>query len=181
MTSPVSEAERWSIRRARNRDVPSLCALVNSAYRGEPSKQGWTTEADLLAGQRTDAEDLHRLIENPDCVFLLLIRNKELLGCVCVKKKPDRAYIGMLTIRPEQQARGWGKKLLAQAERWAQEEWKFQTLELSVIRQRKELIAWYKRRGWHPTGKREPFPYGDERFGIPKVDDLEFVMMEKSI
>jgi len=52
---------------------------------------------------------------------------------------------------------------------------------MTVIRQRPELIAWYERRGYRLTGERRSFPYGDERFGQPNRDDLEFVVLEKTL
>src|SRR4051794_13241714 len=41
-------------REAGPADLGAIVALVESAYRGESSRAGWTTEADLLDGQRTD-------------------------------------------------------------------------------------------------------------------------------
>ena len=170
-----------TIRPATAEDVEQLSALVNSAYRGDSSRRGWTTEADLLGGQRTDPAVLRRLIASPDTRILLRFEADELVGCVELRRKPDAAYLGMLTVRPDRQAGGVGRVLLAEAEAFVAREWGLGRIEMTVIQHRHELIAWYERRGYHLTGRREPFPYGDPRFGLPKVEDLEFVVLEKQL
>lgn len=172
--------EEIVFRPAESFDCPALSELVNSAYRGEVSKQGWTTEADLLGGQRTDPESLLALVTGADQVVLLALRQKLLVGCVYLRRKADRAYLGMLTVRPDLQSAGLGRRILEAAEDWAGREWGLGTIEMTVIRQRTELIAWYERRGYRVTDRIEPFPYGDARFGLPKVDDLVFAVLEKS-
>ena len=52
-------------RAATEDDVPALVRLVNSAYRGDSSRAGWTTEADLLGGVRIDAERLTAAVRSP--------------------------------------------------------------------------------------------------------------------
>lgn len=161
-------------------DLDDLEKLVNSAYRGEYSKKGWTTEADLLDGVRVTRKSLQELIEKPDAV-ILLIRNESgrLCGCVNLQKKADRFYLGMLTVEPEIQGGGIGKQLLKTAEDHALQEG-IHIIEMTVISRRSELIAWYQRHGYKDTGKKAPFPSGDPAFGIPKVP-LEFIVMEKAI
>lgn len=168
-----------NLRPATNADVDALVSLVNSAYRGDSSRAGWTTEADLLGGQRTDPESLRTLIADPQNVILLLEREGQLVACVNLRRKPDRAYLGMLTVSPVLQSKGTGKELLALSEQWVLEHWGLKHIEMTVIVQRKELIAWYERRGYARTGHREPFPYGDARFGLPRRPDLEFEVLEK--
>jgi ribosomal protein S18 acetylase RimI-like enzyme len=169
----------WRI--AQSADVPALHALVNSAYRGDSSRQGWTTEADLLGGQRTDAEGLREVIAAEGSVVLLLEEGGVLLACVNLRRREDSAYLGMLTVKPDLQARGTGRKMLEIAEAFVRREWKSARIEMTVIRQRDELIAWYERRGYRRTGHFEPFPYGDARFGLPKRPDLEFEVLEKRL
>lgn len=171
----------YRTRKARREDAAALVALVNSAYRGEVSRAGWTTEADLLDGQRTDEGKVLEMIEHPQDVVLLGLRDGVIEACVYLQRRPDRAYLGMLTVRPDQQNSGWGRRLLDQSEEWVREVWKLSLIEMTVITRRTELIRWYERRGYQQTNKRLPFPYGDERFGIPKVSDLEFVILEKNI
>jgi GNAT superfamily N-acetyltransferase len=168
-----------TVRIAEPGDAESLSRLVNSAYRGESSRRGWTTEADLLGGQRTDPGTLRELISVDNNAILLMHRNAGLIGCVFLQRKARSAYLGMLTVLPELQAGGIGSRLLAAAEDWVFEIWRFRLVEMTVIRQRSELIAWYERRGYVNTHRREPFPYGDDKFGIPKRPDLEFVVLEK--
>lgn len=166
-------------------DAPALSDLVNSAYRGESSKQGWTTEADLLGGQRTDPEILREIVRDPGAVILVVAEGpasgERLEACVLLRRKGDHAYLGMLTTRPTRQSKGIGKRVLAAAEGWAARAWAVSRIEMTVIRQRAELIAWYGRRGYRDTGRREPFPVGDARFGVPRVGGLEFAVLAKEI
>jgi GNAT superfamily N-acetyltransferase len=167
------------LRIAEPGDAENLSRLVNSAYRGESSRRGWTTEAGLLGGQRTDPDALRELISAKANAILLLHSDAGLTGCVLLQQKAQSAYLGMLTVLPDLQAGGIGRRLLAAAEDWVFETWRFRLIEMTVIRQRSELIAWYERRGYVNTQRTEPSPYGDERFGLPKRPDLEFVVLEK--
>jgi ribosomal protein S18 acetylase RimI-like enzyme len=171
----------YTIQTAELRDAPALADLVNSAYRGDSSRQGWTTEADFLGGQRTDAEKVSEMILSPEAVILMGLREGRLEACVYLQKKGRRAYLGMLTVRPELQNAGWGKRLLKQSEAWVRAHWQSDHIEMTVITIRTELIAWYERHGYKKTGRTQPFPYNDERFGIPKVPDLKFIVLEKTI
>jgi ribosomal protein S18 acetylase RimI-like enzyme len=162
-------------------DVPALVALVNSAYRGDSSKVGWTTEAELLGGQRVDVEGLTETIVRPGTVILLHERDHVLVACVHLEQTGEDCYLGMLTIRPTMQGAGLGRQMLEAAERWAVKHWSSRTMHMTVIVQRTELIAWYERRGYRRTGERKPFPYGDQRFGLPRRDDLAFEVLRKSL
>jgi len=166
-------------------DVPALVALVNSAYRGEASRAGWTTEADLLDGQRVDADGLTADVATPGVVVLLAEQHDEptpaLIGCVKLHRQGSHCVLGMLTIRPTAQGAGLGSRLLEAAERWAVTHWSAPSVHLTVIAQRSELIAWYERRGYERTGEQRPFPYGDARFGLPRRDDLVFDVLRKVV
>lgn len=170
-----------NIRAATPQDVVLLHELVNSAYRGDSSKKGWTTEADLLGGQRTDPDSLLSMIEDPQAVILLTFEDRDLIGCVFLKNQNTHGYLGMLTVKPTLQSSGLGREILRASEDWVSQKWHLPKMEMQVIRQRGELIAWYERRGYAVTDQRRPFPYGDAKFGLPKVEDLEFVIMEKSL
>lgn len=155
-------------------DAQRLAELVNSAYRGDYAKQGWTTEADLLDGQRTDEQSLVTLIETPLNQFELVFEGKslKLLGSVhLIQEAPDTLYFGMLTVEPSLQGQGLGKILLNHAENVARG-YGFKKIRCTVIPTRIELIDFYKRRGFKETGSFEEFPT-DEKFGIPKVDGLK--------
>ena len=163
-------------------DVPALDSLVQSAYRGEASREGWTTEADLLGGQRTDPEALMLIIEGDDSRMVIADDDGVVVGCCQLERREGgAAYLGMLAVWPSLQARGIGRAVVAEGERVARSEWAAERVQLSVIRQRTELIAWYERLGYERSGETRPFPYGDERFGLPKVDGLEFVVLEKRL
>ncbi|HJR11405.1 MAG TPA: GNAT family N-acetyltransferase [Rhodanobacteraceae bacterium] len=166
-------------------DVSAVVSLTQSAYRGDASRVGWTTEADLLDGQRTDSAEVAALIGNPRVRLLLAERDGQLLAACVVERLSDEhagdAYFGMFSVRPEAQGNGTGRALLAEGERVARDEWKARAMRMSVIDVRNELIAWYERRGYRRTGEYKPFPYGDPRFGIPKRDDLRFEWLVKSL
>jgi GNAT superfamily N-acetyltransferase len=162
----------FSIRYAVDEDVNAIVALVQSAYRGDDSRVGWTTEADLLDGQRTDEQEVVELIRKPQSLILLCEGNGELLASVHLHNRGDYAYLGMFAVRPTKQGQGVGKYLLEQAEKLAFVDWGCDMLQMTVISLRKDLIAWYQRRGYRPTQEQVAFPYGDERFGVPKRDDL---------
>lgn len=169
------------LKKATPTDLSELTTLINSAYRGDSSRKGWTTEADLLGGIRTSEASLAETIAQPNAT-ILLHRDEAtdaLIGCVYLERKGDLMYLGMLTVAPEIQARGIGKKLLQEAEAHARS-LGCRTAEMTVISRRAELIAWYERRGYALTGETRPFPMGDERFGQPKMA-LEFVVMRKDL
>ncbi len=173
-----------SYRYAAEADVPAVVALVESAYRGEESLAGWTTEAELIGGQRTDAAAVSDLIATPGHHVLLAFEGPALQAS-CELGEPDQpggtAYFGMFAVRPALQGGGYGRVVLAEAERVARDDFGAGALEMTVIRQREQLIAWYERRGYARTGEMRPFPYGDERYGLPRVDDLEFAVLLKSL
>jgi ribosomal protein S18 acetylase RimI-like enzyme len=167
------------ITRAVLEDALALDKLVNSAYRGETSRQGWTTEADLLDGTRTDAAAIADLIRTPGTVLLKYTHLNEILGCVELRKEQDRLYLGMLTVKPDLQGRGIGKLFLKAAEEEAIRSG-CTSIFMTVISVRKELIDWYLRHGYRLTGERKPFAFTDPRFGQPKTK-LEFVVLEKTL
>jgi ribosomal protein S18 acetylase RimI-like enzyme len=160
-------------------DAPELNVLVNSAYRGDSSRQGWTTEADLLDGTRTDGNGIAELIQTPGTTLLKYVEEGEILGCVELKKDEGKLYLGMLTVRPNLQGKGIGKELLKAAEAEAKKQL-CTSIFMTVISVRKELIDWYLRHGYQLTGERKPFAFTDPRFGQPKMK-LEFVVLEKKL
>lgn len=192
------------------------------AYRGAGSRDGWTTEADLLHGQRTDAAMVGAALDRPGAHILLAHRDGRFVAC-CELHRPRRArqlvpageigaadettpalhqerkaddpphgcrpdgvtegaaYFGMFSVDPTLQGGGVGRLVLEEAERIARTEWAADTLELTVIDLRTELIEWYERRGYERTGTFKEFPYGDERFGIPARDDLRLAVLQKPL
>ena len=190
-------------RNATPSDVSAVVELVESAYRGEASRAGWTTEADLLDGQRTDEIEIREIIGRPQSrirvaeqpvvdvhhaarhqsnarlIKVNALTNRAVVACVRIENAGDAGYIGMVSVRPTLQNLGVGRQLLDEAERLIRDELHLQRARMTVIGQRETLIAWYERRGYSVTGKREQFPYGQPRAGTPRRDDLYFEVLEK--
>jgi ribosomal protein S18 acetylase RimI-like enzyme len=162
-------------------DVRAIVALVQSAYRGEASRAGWTTEADLLDGQRTDVDEVAALIGASASRILLCEQGGVLLASAHLEKHAATCHFGMFAVRPDRQGSGLGQAMLAEAERMARDEWGCREMQMTVITLRTELIAWYERRGYRRTGVFKPFPYGDARFGLPKRDDLRMELLRKPL
>ncbi|WP_066944655.1 GNAT family N-acetyltransferase [Streptomyces lushanensis] len=162
-------------------DTEALVALVESAYRGDSSRAGWTTEADILEGRRTDPQGVLEVIEAPASRLLAVERDGGLVACCQLEHRGEAAYFGMFAVLPSAQGGGLGRRVIAEAERAARETWGVREMHMTVITVREELIAWYERRGYRRTGKLFPFPYGDERFGIPQRDDLAFELLVKPL
>jgi ribosomal protein S18 acetylase RimI-like enzyme len=167
------------ITKATTQDVSALNKLINSAYRGESSKKGWTTEANLLEGLRTTEEELTATILDKKNTILKFTENNQIIACVLLVEKENQLYLGMLTVSPELQNSGIGKKLLQQAENHALAS-SLPTIIMTVISVREELIAWYKRNGYVDTGAREPFPESEVHVTIAE-QPLEFIVLEKRI
>lgn len=172
-----------TVRAAGPDDIDDVVVLVESAYRGDSSRAGWTTEADLLGGQRTDADDVRAALPH----LLLAAADGELLGCCTLTPKGastsaagGSGHFGMFAVRPSLQGHGIGSVLLDAAESRARA-LGLARVEMTVLELRPELIAFYVRRGYSDTGEKRPFPYGDERLGLPRRDDLEFVVLAKDV
>ena len=161
-------------------DLPELHSLIESAYRGDSARAGWSHEADLLDGQRTDLAALEAAYADPAQHLLVFRDGERIVACVSLTDRGGGfAYLGLLTVDPQRQAIGLGRLMLAAAEGHAAAGLGASRIEMTVIAQRTELIAWYKRRGYVLTGERRPFPFGEPRFGKPRREDLEFVVLEK--
>lgn len=168
-------------RAAGEADVDAIVALVTRAYRGEASRAGWTTEADLLDGPRIAPEVLRADLTRPRSRVLLAESDGALLACAHVADDGGVGYFGMFAVDPGHQRGGLGARVLAECERIAREEWRLPAMRMTVIDLREELIAWYQRRGYRRTGVHKPFPYGDPRFGLPRRPDLRFEVLEKPL
>lgn len=163
---------------ADKQDAPAITALINSAYRGECSREGWTTEADLLAGRRTDVEDVLRLLADKNSRFILCKVDATLQASVHLQHTAEGVHVGMLAVNPKLQGCGIGKALLQAAETAAQQTWSANRLVMSVISCRHELIAFYQRRGYRCTGGYKEFPVNPSLW-TAKVADLRLTILEK--
>lgn len=170
-----------TFRTATVADVDAIVALVTSAYRGDASRTGWTTEADFLDGQRIDPEVLRADILRDRSLVLLVEQDGQLVACAHIADEDGAGYFGMFSVSPALQGGGIGKRLMEEAERIVADQWGRSVMRMTVIDIRSELIAFYERRGYRRTGVTKPFPYGDERFGVPLRDDLRFEVLEKPL
>jgi ribosomal protein S18 acetylase RimI-like enzyme len=147
------------IRPATVEDLPRLHAVIERAYRGEEARAGWTHEADLLDGQRTDVETLQAIAADKTTRLLIGCDGDHPIGCVQVSDVGNgTAYLGLLCIEPRLQAAGLGRQFIAAAEACARTEFGARKIEMTVIENRTELIAYYERRGYTRTGERRDFP-----------------------
>ncbi|KAI1501900.1 putative acetyltransferase [Biscogniauxia marginata] len=164
-------------------DASRLQALVQSAYRGETSRQGWTTEADLLTDDRINVEGIIAKITKPDSAVLLATDDGGALVSCCeiFKRSADVAYFGMFAVDPRRQGGGLGRQVLTYTEDYCRRAWGVKKLELGVIWSREELISWYLRRGFRKTGESRPFPYEELVNGTTLQDDLHFEVFEKDL
>ncbi len=167
------------INKALPADVPELNVLINSAYRGETSKKGWTTEAHLLDGLRIDEETLSSYFDDPRIIILKNTdESGQITGSVYLEIRSPKLYIGMFSVSPLLQGKGVGRDLLIAAETYAKQ-LNCRTLTMTVISTRLELISWYERRGFKATGEILPF-HGTTKFGAPK-QRIELIVMEKEV
>lgn len=168
------------IRPAEPEDLPALLAVVTRAYRGETGRTGWTTESDLIDGPRTSLGLLQATLASPDA--RILAAGRPPAGTVTVTRAaPARATLGMLAVDPALQTAGLGRALVAAAEATARTAFAAQILELNVLAPRAELIAWYARRGYAPTGETRPFPHGEPFVGTPRDPALAFTVLARSL
>ena len=176
----MAESPPLSFRKAAMREAEQIALLVNSGYRGESSKKGWTTEADLLDGTRTNKADIENMIGQPDSMVLLCTEGADLIGTAHLERRGDECQLGMLVVRPGLQDRGIGRQLIQAAEDMASATWGVRRATMAVISIRHELIAYYERRGYRRTGRTRPFA-ADDTHGYPKSQPIEFEVMEKPL
>lgn len=170
-----------SFRPATDADAPRLETLVNSAYRGDASRAGWTTEADLVTGARIDAAELQRLMAEEGSMILLCVQDGEMVGSVHLKRLDARtAYLGLFVVKPTLQGGGLGKRFLAEAEATVCRAWGSSRMVMSVITVRPELVAYYERRGYRRTGELKPFP-AEAGASRPAVEGLMLETLEKAL
>lgn len=163
------------IRRAQSGDIAALKPVVERAYRGDSARLGWTHEADLMNDERIEQDDLTKLAQADKSRLLIAFDRDSPVGCVAITNLGEgRAYLGLLCIDPELQAKGLGRQLIVAAEETAQTEFSARLMEMTVIELRTELIAYYERRGYEQSGERRDFP-------VPVDPPLFMTVLEKSL
>jgi N-acetylglutamate synthase-like GNAT family acetyltransferase len=168
-------------RRAIASDAEDLVQVIRSAYRGDISRHGWTSEADLVGGDRINVDQVLALINAQNSFFLVVEKDREIIGCCHIGDHGDgQSYFGTFSIRPTLQGAGLGDYLLREAERQAVVTYKSTQMELAVLDQQTKLIEWYERRGFQRTGETRPFP-ADEKFARPLRENLYFVVLKKDL
>jgi ribosomal protein S18 acetylase RimI-like enzyme len=168
-------------RRAVASDAGNLVELIKSAYRGDASRSGWTSEADFVEGDRIDTDQVLSVIDSDDSCFLTLERAGEIVGCCHIQDRGEgTTYFGTFSVRPTLQGKGFGDRLLGEAEREASVAYAATELEIAVLGQQERLIEWYERRAFRRTGDTRPFP-SDGKFARPLRSDLYFVVLKKNL
>jgi GNAT superfamily N-acetyltransferase len=176
-------------------DAPLVHPLVESAYRGDESRRGWTTEADLLTGNRIVLPDLLAKITHPAGAVLLAFDTTSheqdsekaepaLVACCEVSQRSHRAaYFGLFAVSPRRQGGGIGRQVMEYAEEYCKRRWGTVKMEINVLSGRPALVAWYERRGYRKTGANQPFPKEElEKLGgVSLVENLMFEPMEKDL
>lgn len=174
------DTKEIEIRTAKLKDAEKITALVNSAYRGENSRKGWTTEADFLSGIRITEEKVEEIIRGKNELIILAIIGGEITGCVHLENAGSYSYLGMLSVDVNNQDKGIGKILINECERITKNEWKLGEIRMKVISRRRELIEYYNRRGYTAAGELEEFGAHGDTFGDTS-EKLYFVTLIKSL
>lgn len=170
-------SNQYNIQPAIAPDVPAIIKIVNSAYHGQADSKSWTSEGHLVSGPRITEENLHNYIQQPNITILRCADEQgSIVGCVLLEKKQDTLYLGMLSVDPQIQASGIGKLLLSAAETFARQH-QYKTITITVIDRRVELIDWYKRKGYKPTGNVIPFTNPSST----ALDNFSFVELQKDL
>jgi len=161
-------------------DVKAINSLVNSVYRGENSKKGWTTEAEFLGGIRITEEKIKEIIGRKNDIVILAVFEGNITGCVHLENAVEYSYIGMLSVDVDHQDKGIGRLLINECERYTKEEWKLRKIKMKVINRRLELMEYYYRRGYRSTGELEEFGACGDTFGDTD-EKLYFETLAKSL
>ncbi|MFF3558210.1 GNAT family N-acetyltransferase [Streptomyces tsukubensis] len=181
-TAPPRPSGDLTYRDAADADVPALVGLVQSAYRGDGDERGWTTESHLIGGRRIDESGIREVMTADNSRMIVVTgEDGDVVACFQLERRAGRAYFGLFAVRPGLQGNGLGRRVITEAEQLAVQAWGATAMEMTVISVRADLIAWYERRGYRRTGSLSPFPYGSERHGTPKRDDLVFEQLVKDL
>lgn len=163
-------------------DAEAISQLVNSSYRGETSRKGWTTEADILDGLRTTTTEVGKIIKSENAFILIGVLKDEVVATICCERQElglkDTVHFGMIAVKPKLQNKGYGKTLIQAAESTCLREWQVAGFHMAVISIRHELIEFYERLGYIRTGEFTEFPVNSDLWR-PKVDGLNLLYLAK--
>ena len=177
VTKDIVAAGGWSFRFAQRSDVGRVTEFINRTYHGEEASRGWTPETHLHAGPRTSVSDVEAYVRDPNSRFLLCEGPQGLIGCALIQHQDGEGYLSMFAVDTRSQGGGWGKAILAEAERCVATLWNCRALAMSVISLQAALIAFYERRGYRRTGTRAPFPFDQAPGALRR--DYDLVVMRK--
>ncbi|KAH0339847.1 acyl-CoA N-acyltransferase, partial [Aureobasidium melanogenum] len=168
-----------------------VTALVNSAFRSEPTSQTWLHDSQEKRIDVLPLEATQDIIKSSDSFFLIgTIKDNQDIVASCLVRKPSTppaphmsngaAWFGLLAVRTEYHGRGYGQATLQEAEHFVRSSWGVKRLEMDYVNTRVQLGAWYERCGYSATGKRREFPYGDKGREI-FADGLELLVIGKNL
>ena len=159
-------------------DASAIADLINSAYRGESSRAGWTTEADLIEGMRTTTQEVAAIIQRENAFILIGVLKDQIIATIGCEKHENTAKLGMIAVKPTMQNKGYGKEMIQAAEAMTLRQWRVAGFYMSVITLRESLIAFYERLGYERTGNLEDFPTESPLWQV-KVNNLKFEYLVK--
>jgi GNAT superfamily N-acetyltransferase len=170
------------IRIAGPDDLEAIRDLIEAAYRGSESLTGWTSEGDIIDGERLSREQLADVLADPATLMLVSETTDGVItGCASISRKVHGAEFGKFAVRPALQNAGAGKRILAACENAFAREWGGGLMTMTVIRGRSELIAFYERRGYRATGESLPLAKVHDTPGWTKGRDLILDVYAKQI
>ena len=159
--------------KANANQAQAISDLINLTYRGNA---GWTTEAAIIQGDRTNRQEIEAIMRNSDAYFFVVNLPSMLASCIYVAQEKEQACIGFFSVHPDLQGQGLGKYMLEQAETFARGVMHVHQFAMFVISQRTELMEFYQRRGYYCTGRIEAYP---AYLGKPKIAGLTIEYLEK--
>ncbi|KAI9301733.1 acyl-CoA N-acyltransferase [Cunninghamella echinulata] len=157
--------------------------VVNAAYRAEG---GWTTEKDLVHGERSTIEDIENHIKDQVNILILAFETKgnngdqeeRVVGTIQIQHaNEEEAELGLLSVDPSLQSKGIGGKLVRAALKEMKEERHYLRAVMHLLEVRTEILVWYKKLGFEPTGERIPFVWP----ALLKIPDTHFITLKKTL
>ncbi|WP_187976846.1 GNAT family N-acetyltransferase [Mycetocola sp. JXN-3] len=170
-----------ALRLATESDIPTIVPLIVRAYRGNES--GWTSEGNMFEHDRIDEVEMLAELSIPDTDMILAhAEDGTLVGCGLIRKIAlDRAYFGLFAVNPDYQGGGVGKAVLARVEEHAATVFGVDAIEMTVLGPRPELVEFYGRRGYVPTGEIRELPAEVILSESGKLLDMSMKVLQKDL